>query len=180
MESIWEEFNIPLKGFIKRRVEHDQDVEDILQNIFYKIHNNISYLNETDKIHAWIYRITKNAIADFYRAQKYESHFIELMDDVIDETQDEVNENHEIAQCLKTMIQYLPEKYKQALILTEFENLTQKELGDILGLSVSGAKSRVQRARIKLKEMLIDCCHLKFDRLGNIIEYKNKSSDCKC
>jgi len=50
---------------IKRRVKNDQDVEDILQNVFYKIHNHISSLNGTDKIHAWVYRITRNSITDF-------------------------------------------------------------------------------------------------------------------
>jgi RNA polymerase sigma-70 factor, ECF subfamily len=173
------ELSIPLKDFIKRRVKNDEDAEDILQTVFYKIHYNIDNLNETEKIHAWIYRITKNAIADFYRAQKNESYIKELQDDIIDEVQEEVTANYEIAQCLKTMIQCLPEKYKQAIILTEFQNLTQKELGERLGLSVSGAKSRVQRARIKLKEMLLSCCYLELDPLGNVIDYKHKCSDCK-
>jgi RNA polymerase sigma-70 factor, ECF subfamily len=173
------ELSIPLKDFIKRRVKNDEDAEDILQTVFYKIHNSISNLNETEKIHAWIYSITKNAIADFYRAQKNESYITELQDDIIDKVQEEVTANYEIAQCLKTMIQCLPEKYKQAIILTEFQNLTQKELGKRLGLSVSGAKSRVQRARIKLKEMLLGCCYLELDRMGNVIDYKHKCSDCK-
>jgi RNA polymerase sigma-70 factor, ECF subfamily len=179
IEGIWMELSIPLKDFIKRRVKNDEDAEDILQTVFYKIHNSISNLNETEKIHAWIYSITKNAIADFYRMQKNRSYMTELQDDIIDKVQEEVTANHEIGQCLKTMIQYLPEKYKQAIILTEFQNLTQKELGKRLGLSVSGAKSRVQRARIKLKEMLLGCCYLELDRMGNVIDYKHKCSDCK-
>jgi RNA polymerase sigma-70 factor, ECF subfamily len=173
------ELSIPLKSFIKRRVKNHEDAEDILQTVFYKIHNSISNLNETEKIHAWIYSITKNAISDFYRVQKSESYITELQDDIIDKVQEEVTANYEIAQCLKTMIQCLPEKYKQAIILTEFQNLTQKELGKRLGLSVSGAKSRVQRARIKLKEMLLGCCYLELDRMGNVIDYKHKCSDCK-
>jgi len=178
VENIWENFSIPLRGFIKKRVANDQDVEDILQNVFYKIQNNLISLNETDKIQAWLYSITKHAIADFYRTRKY-AYTVELPETLMDEFMDEETANEEIAQCLKTMVQYLPEKYKQALILTEFQNLTQKELGERTGLSVSGAKSRVQRARGKLKDMLFDCCYLEFDRLGNVIEYKHKCSECK-
>jgi len=178
-ESIWREFSIPLKGFIKRRVGSNQDVEDILQNVFYKIYNNIDDLKQTEKLHAWIYRITKNEIADFYRMKKYVSNITQLSENIISVTQDEVDVNNEIAQCLITMIECLPEKYKQAILLTEFQNLTQKELGERLGLSVSGAKSRVQRARFKLKEMLLGCCVLELDRLGNVIDYKHKSIDCK-
>ena len=71
----------------------------------------------------------------------------------------------------------MPEKYKQAIILTEYEGLTQK-LAEKLGLSLSGAKSRVQRARLKLKELLLNCCHFELDRFGNILEYHHKSKAC--
>ena len=178
-ESIWEEFSKPLKNFIKRRVKNDQDVDDILQNVFYKIHNSISSLRDADKIYAWVYRIARNAVTDFYRTQKSEEDIIELSEDIISETGDELTANDEIAQCLIAMIKHLPEKYEQTIILTEFQNLTQKELGERMGLTVSGAKSRVQRARLKLKEMLLGCCHLEFDRLGNVIDYTHNCSDCK-
>ena len=87
--------------------------------------------------------------------------------------------NKEIAACLKTMIDSLPEKYKEVVILTEFNNMTQKELSEKIGLSLSGVKSRVQRGRKKLKTILLDCCNLEFDRLGNVIDYQHKSSECK-
>lgn len=179
LESIWEEFSKPLKSFISRRVKNDQDVEDILQNVFFKIHNKIGDLKENDKIHAWVYSVTRNAITDYYRSQKHEENISGLSEDIAIEIEDETSVNVEIAQCLKTMIKYLPEKYEKAIMLTEFQNLTQKELGERMGLSVSGAKSRVQRARLKLKEMLLGCCHLEFDRLGNVIDYKHNCTDCK-
>jgi RNA polymerase sigma-70 factor (ECF subfamily) len=179
IESIWEEFCTPLKSFIKKRVKNDQDVDDILQNVFYKIHNSISNLRDADKIHVWVYRIARNAIVDFYRTQKSEEHIIELSEDIISETEDELTANDEIVQCLRAMINYLPEGHKQAIILTELHSLTQREMGERMGLSVSGAKSRVQRGRARLKEMLLDCCRLEFDRLGNVIDYTHKSNDCK-
>lgn len=74
---------------------------------------------------------------------------------------------------------YLPESHKQAIILTEFKNIPQKDLGERIGLSVSGAKSRVQRAREKLKKMLLDCCQFELDHMGNIIEYRHKTDKCK-
>ena len=136
-------------------------------------------LKDTERIHAWVYRIARNTIADFYRKQRYEKGTIELCEDILSETDYESTANDEIAQCIRAMINYLPESYKQAILLTEFQHLTQRELGERMGLSVSGAKSRVQRARAKLKEMLMGCCHLEFDRLGNVIDYKHRSDDCK-
>ncbi|MDA8226295.1 MAG: sigma factor-like helix-turn-helix DNA-binding protein [Desulfitobacterium hafniense] len=77
------------------------------------------------------------------------------------------------------MVDSLPETYKQAILLTEFQNMTQKELSEKLGISISGAKSRVQRGRKMLKEMLLGCCQLEVDRRGNIIDYQHKNSECE-
>lgn len=179
VENIWNDFSKPLKSFIRRHVKNDQDAEDILQDVFCKIHNNIGSLKDGDKIQAWVYKIAKNTITDFYRTQKHELVFTELPEEIISDTENEITANDEVAQCLKAMIDYLPEKYKSAIILTEFQNLNQKELGAKLGLSVSGAKSRVQRARTKLKEMLLCCCSFEFDYQGNIVDYKTKCNDYK-
>lgn len=179
VENIWNDFNKPLKCFIKRHINNEQDADDILQNVFYKIQANVGNLKDFEKIHAWIYIITKNAITDFYRTQKHELSLVELPDEMVSDSQEEITANHEVAQCLKTMVYSLPEKYKTAIILTEFQNLTQKELSMKLGLSVSGAKSRVQRARNKLKEKLLNCCSFELDHQGNIVNYKNKCDECK-
>lgn len=177
-ESIWDEFSIPLKAFIKKRINNDQDMEDILQIIFLKIYNNIDILIKIDKSQTWIYTIARNTIIDFYRAQKHDLYIDNLSEDTFCNQQEETSLNNEMAQCLKNMIQYLPDKYKQALILTEYENLPQKELALQLGISVSGAKSRVQRARAMLKEMIINCCIIEQDHRGNIIDYKYKKRNC--
>jgi len=179
IEKMWEELSKPLKSFIKHRVKSDQDAEDILQNVFYKIQSNIGNLRDVDKLNPWIYTIAKNSITDFYRVQKFETEVSGLPDDLASAAEEESTANEDIAQCLKSMIMYLPEKYKEAIILTEYHNLTQKELGERIGLSASGAKSRVQRARRKLKEILLCCCQLEFDRRGNVIDYQHKCDDCK-
>lgn len=178
-ESVWEEFSIPLKSFIRRRINNDQDVEDILQMVFLKIYSNINNLKASNKIHSWIYKITRNTITDYYRRNDKNLEMIELPEDLESGTDEELSANTEIASCLRVMIDSLPEIYKQAIILTEFQNMTQKELGEKLGISISGAKSRVQRGREKLKKVLLGCCYLDFDSSGNIIDYKHKSSKCK-
>lgn len=178
-ENIWEDLSIPLKQFIRKRVGNQEDVDDILQDVFCRIHRNIGTLREADKIHAWVYAITRNSIADFYRSQKTEEDITEFFEQTTRNMEDELKANTEISQCLKIMIDYLPDKYKEAIVLTEFEDFTQMELAERTGLSLSGAKSRVQRARSKLKDMLLGCCHFEFDRLGNIIDYRHKCKDCR-
>ena len=177
--NIWDEFSVPLRTFIKRRIHNDSDVEDVLQNVFIKIYNNINKLDQFNNMQAWVYTVTKNTIIDYYRIQKQDSYHDELSEDIaVGETLEEQTMFNEISQCLIIMIQHLPEKYKQALTLTEIEHRSQKELADKAGLSVSGAKSRVQRARVLLKEEFLSCCNLEMDGRGNIIDYEMKNQEC--
>lgn len=175
IDEIWEEFSTPLKRFISKRISHPSDVEDVLQEVFIKVHYNIGNLKDDAKMRAWVYTITRNAVADYYR-KKGSLELVAFPDDLASENDEESSLNSEIAACLKKMIESLPEKYKEALLLTEFHNLTQKELSEKMGLSLSGAKSRVQRARKMLKEMLLGCCHFELDRRGNVIDYRHKCS----
>lgn len=179
MSSIWEDFSGPLKTFISKRIANQADAEDIFQEVFVKIHNSVEHLNDDSKIHSWVYQICRHAIIDYYRRNNKPVEIFELPGDLAGEAEADTSSNREIAGCLKVMINSLPEKYKEAILLTEFENLTQRELSERTGLSLSGAKSRVQRGREKLKEMLLECCHLEFDRKGNVIDYQHKSSRCK-
>ena len=181
IENVWHEFSVPLKNFIRQRVPNEYDAEDIWQEIYCKIHHHIAGLQDQNKLRPWVYRITRNAIADYYRKRQRALELTPLPDEMVNvnESWSDGSANAEIANCLKTMISYLPEKYQQAIYLTAYHNLTQKELGERTGISLTGAKSRVQRARGKLKEMLLGCCDLEFDRTGGIIDYRHKSSTCK-
>lgn len=178
INEIWFEFGLPLKRFIMKRVSNSQDAEDILQEIYIKIHKNSDTIMNDTKVNAWLYRITRNTIIDYYR-KKESIKLVELPNDLESENDMDLSYNSEIAGCLKKMVNSLPEKYREAVILTEFHNLTQKELSEKTGLTLSGAKSRVQRGRKMLKGMLLGCCNLEFDRIGNIIDFKHKSSKCR-
>ena len=71
----------------------------------------------------------------------------------------------------------LPAAYREALLLTEYQGLTQKALAERLGLSLSGAKSRVQRGRTQLKQMLEECCTFEFDRRGRVIGWEPSAKE---
>lgn len=181
-EEVWRSFYSPLRNFIIKRVKSEQDADDILQNVFMKIHANLDSLKDDQKLQAWIYQITRNSIIDYYRKEK-----IQLQDELppdlpSPETSVEVNEAFkEISACIRPMVQQLSNKYVHALELTEFGGYTQKQLSEELGMSISGAKSRVQRGREKLKELLLHCCNFEFDRLGNIIDYTSLNNNkTKC
>ena len=89
-------------------------------------------------------------------------------------------ETSKLAECIVPFVNKLPPKYKEALTLTEFENYSQNELAEHLGISYSGAKSRVQRAKVKLKKLFEDCCNISYDKYGNIIEYHSRNPKKSC
>ncbi len=176
-ENVWEAFSTHLKQFILKRVANEDNAEDILQEVFVKIHTRIHTLRDEEKLPGWIYQIARNTIYDYYRAQKAILALPGTPSSLIEEMPGE-NVIEELLPCITDMVNRLPVEYRQALILTEYEGLSQKELAERLGISYSGAKSRVQRAREKLKAMLLDCCHFQFDHYGRVIDYQQRLFCC--
>lgn len=176
-EQVWEAFHTPLHRFIRRRVSDETIAEDLLQDVFLKIHLHMDALKDVKRLESWLYQITRNAIIDYYRTNKP----IMTLDaaGVLDLPEELSGDDiaSELVPCVRAMVLALPGQDRQALILTEYQGLTQKELGERLGISFSGAKSRVQRAREKLKQQLLACCHFELDRRGHILNYQPR---CQC
>lgn len=176
IEEIWSQFNQILLNFIQSKVSNKYDAEDILQNVFIKIYKNIDNLKSETKLESWIFQITRNAIIDYYRTKKPD-YLIGEIEEAFEASIETENMNRKISLCLNDMIEELPKKYQMPLNLYEFGNHKHKEISKELNISVSGSKTRVQRARVKLKEMLLKCCDFEVDAYGNIIDYKTK---CGC
>lgn len=174
-QDIWKAFNQELLGFIKARVNNTENAEDILQEVFIKIHSNINSVNDDNKITSWVYQITRNAIIDFYRKKKVEY----PVDEFDQSLPEEINETSaDFSKCLKPFILQLPEKDKDILLKTTFEHVSQKEYATNNNLPYSTTKSRVQRARKALNNMFVQCCGVASDKYGNIIS--SDKEDCSC
>jgi len=166
-------FQRELKGFVYRRVKDKELAEDIVHDVFIKVQNRIGQLHEQGKLTSWIYQITKNTIIDHYRKQSRN-----LCTEDLNWENDAPNFNECVTRCLQNMLGTLPDKYREAFQLAEVENLPQLELAKRLGLSYSGAKSRVQRARQMLREKVDETLIVKMDAYGNVIMCENRSKCC--
>ncbi len=176
LEAIWDHFCCRLQAFIRSRVSDEAEAEDILQEVFLRVHRHLCCLPDSDKIDSWVYQIARNLIVDHYRRRK---DLAELPEDLpVEADLPEEDTESELARSLKEMIDELPEAYRQALILSEYQGLDQKELAERLGISLSGAKSRIQRARQKLRDMFLACCHFEMDRRGRILDYHPRCNSC--
>jgi RNA polymerase sigma-70 factor, ECF subfamily len=176
-EHIWEAFHAPVLQFIRRRVSNEATAEDLLQEVFLRVHQQVETLKDARKLEGWLYQIARNAIIDYYRSSRptISLEASDALDLPIDFPDDDIIS--ELFPSVRAMVRSLPEHDRQALILIEYQGLTQKELSERLGLSFSGAKSRVQRAREKLKQQLLACCHFELDRRGHVINYQPR---CQC
>lgn len=168
VEEIWQKLASELRGFIRARVSDHTVAEDILQDVFVKIHQKLPTLRSGERLEAWVWRITRNAIADHFRRARPSEPLPEDMSIASENNADVPDLNP----CVRRFVAQLPKAYRDALILTEWQGLTQEGMAKKLGLSVSGAKSRVQRARSQLKELLLDCCRFEIDRRGNVLEMR--------
>ncbi len=174
VETIWNEFAAKLGQFIASRVADPAAAEDILQDVFLKIQSRLDQLRDPAKLQGWLYLVARNAIIDHHRTRRETT---EVPESLPAEPPAHDVEVEDLKAAFRRMIYSLPEPYRDALLLTEFEGLTQKELAERLGISLSGAKSRVQRGREQLKQRLLERCDFEFDRLGRIIDCKPRTKD---
>lgn len=177
-EALWHAHRERIMQFIRRRVEDDA-ADDLLQEVFLRMYRNIDRLSRHDNPRAWLYRVARSVIIDHYRASRP----MQSLPDDLREPEPEHSEEavRELARCLDPLIERLPERYREAIRLSEIEGLTQQQVAERQGLSHSGAKSRVQRGRERLREMITDCCRIERDHAGRIHDYEtNPGKGCNC
>ena len=179
-DAIWTHLSSDLRRFIRRRVSDDHVADDLLQETFVRVHRNIETLQDADRLAAWVYQIARNVVHDHHR--KATNSTVALADaDPIDDCDDHLDRLRcRGAGWLDEMIRALPDGYREAVQLAEIEGLAQQQVADRLGLSLSGAKSRIQRGRVMLKDVLEKCCHFEFDGRGNMMNYEPKPDRKVC
>lgn len=181
--EIWQQLRDGLRTFIAKRVADEVEADDILQDVFLRMHRGIDGLKDQGRLVSWVYQITRHAIIDHYRAPARRREMpVGLAADVETtrmapampvsaDSKDSGEQRSELAGCLRPMIEQLDTDYREALMLVELEGLTQQAAAKRVGLSLSGMKSRVQRGRRQLKRKLDDCCLIQLDPRNGVADY---------
>ncbi|HMJ12309.1 MAG TPA: RNA polymerase sigma factor SigZ [Polyangiaceae bacterium] len=183
----WNELEARLRPYVARRVASAADVDDILQNIFVRMHGGLSALQDGERFGGWVYKIAERVIIDSARVRTREPLIAvaELPErPELDAPEDSEELQAALGECVALFVARLPSPYREAITLTELEGLTQSEAADMLGLSLSGMKSRVQRGREKIREMFEECCRISLDCRGRVVACEPRSleeipSDCR-
>ncbi len=177
-DRIWEAQRRELYGFVLKRVRDEAAAEDIVHHVLVKAYERRETLKEPHKLRPWLFQITRNTMIDYYRSQKPAEPLAEDLS--AEDPEDGKRAERELARCLVPLLDELPKPYRDALRLAEVEGSTQREVASRLGLSVSGAKSRVQRGRRMLRKALFGCCSVELDRRGGVIGYESKGECDDC
>lgn len=158
--------------YVKSKVKDDATSKDIVQDIFIKIHLKHETVEDKHKIKSWVYTIARNTVNDYFKKTK----FCELADnhELADPQVETVNTDFE--KCLYPLMKKLPAEYKNVLQITLTNNVSQKQLAEKSGISYSGIKSRIQRAKQKLLNEFRACCGFTTDVYGNVLDNSCKTS----
>jgi RNA polymerase sigma-70 factor (ECF subfamily) len=183
----WNEIEARLRPYVARRVASPADVDDILQEIFVRMQRGLGELRDGERFGGWVYRIAEHVIVDSARARARAPVVAnaEISDPSGSEDSDGVDAlQRDLGECVALFVARLPSPYRQAITLTELEGLTQKDAAEMLGISLSGMKSRVQRGREKIREMFDECCRISVDCRGRVVECEPRAleevpEDCR-
>jgi len=185
----WQELHGNLRAFVARRVRNQADVDDLVQRVLLRIVRSLDTLRDADRLHAWVYRTARNVIVDYYRAAGSRRELaagdavdLEATDGATSASVDDDGDAlRELAACLAPMLSQLPAAYQEAIRMVDLEGTPQQEAAQRAGVSLSGMKSRVQRGRRQLREVLDACCRIDLDRRGGIAAYTARRPDaCGC
>jgi len=152
-------------GYIRRTTKiSSDDCEDLLQDIFIKVYRNLNQFNQKLKFSSWIYRIAHNEIITLYRKKKTYSAAIDsftanedasLLAGFIGETSEIENDfvSRENAMEVRAVLDKLPDKYQEVLILRYLEDKSYNEIGDILRKPAGTVATLINRAKSKFKKI---------------------------
>lgn len=178
--AIWQSLHDELRMFFVRRLPNETLADDLLQETFLRLQEQEQKIDEVERLDSWVYRIARNLLVDYYRREQnspIKSSDLET-DNAATKPESAENHNQHLGRWLRDAIERLPVSYREALRMYELESMSQQAIADNLQISLSAAKSRIQRGRSRLKQLLMQCCSLETDSRGNIVDYQQVGTEC--
>jgi RNA polymerase sigma-70 factor (ECF subfamily) len=187
----WREVVTKLGGFVSRRIADPHRAEDLVSEILLRIHQNLTSLDDQDRLLSWVFRIARNAVIDEYRRAGRAREDLVAAPDETEATGPAALEMaepaalRELAGCMRPLLDNLPPEQHRAVELVDLDGWTQQRAAHEEGVSLPGMKSRVQRGRQRLAELLGQCCALDLDARGVPMDYTpsagcGPSGGCGC
>lgn len=162
--SAWDLYERELRAWLSRRLDDPHEAEDVLQDLFVKALRQGTKFCDVADARAWLYEVARNTVVDRLRVRKEQ---VALPDDLVAE-QEEMPAVESLAACLPRVLASLSAQDREAIMRCDMEGMRQEDYARLRGLSLSAAKSRVQRARKRLRAKLTEVCQVRFDAAGKV------------
>jgi RNA polymerase sigma-70 factor, ECF subfamily len=161
----WEAHERALLGWLTRQLGDRAHADDLLQDVFLKCVRYGASFCSTGNPRAWLFEVARNTLADHLRRGRDS---VELPEDLRAVEEEATAPVESLAACLPRVLAELSPDDREAITQCDLEGRSQADYAAQLGMSLPGAKSRVQRARARLRERLTIACELRFDGQGSV------------
>jgi len=170
--EIYDQYYAKVRKFILALVKDQWVADDLIQETFLRVQQNLGYLKDSSKLSSWIFRIAYNLCQDHFRqlkaVRRREGTGLEQTEGLEETFIQEASiqkelEQREMGQCVQNQIHLLPEPLRAVLVLFDIVECSHQEIADILGIKVKNVKVRLHRARKKLKVILEEKCTFERD-----------------
>jgi len=170
--EIHDQFYQRIRKFILASVRDESVADDLVQDTFIRIQENLDSVKDPSKVSSWIFKIAYNLCQDHFRSRKKSSSHEEIHDGLVNLQETPLHkkvEQGEMSQCVQDKVNLLPESLRSVLIFADVMELRHQEIANILGLSVENVKVRVHRARKKFKKILEEKCTFEVDERNVLV-----------
>ncbi|WP_207891826.1 sigma-70 family RNA polymerase sigma factor [Thiogranum longum] len=167
----WNAHENELRAWLRRRLGSQTDAEDMLQDLFLKAMRQDQRFCQLDNARAWLFQVARNALADRLRLSREQ---VALPEDLASDSEEPVA-IASMAACLPRALSELNEEDRDALSHCDLEGMKQKDYANQKNISLPAVKSRVQRARRRLRAHLTEACQVRFDEAGKVCCFEPRS-----
>ena len=167
LSTAWDRHLPELRNWLRHRQRDRALVDDLLQDIFLKALRFGDRFDAVQNPRAWLFEVARNRLADHLRVARDN---VELPDDLPAPVFDPDTVDT-LTTCLPRVLSELSEEDREALTLCDLQGMAQAEFARAKGLGLSAAKSRVQRARLRLRERLSQACQVQLDEVGHVADF---------
>ena len=170
--NAWLEHQSEIKGYLMHRLADPATAADLLQDIFLKALRQGERFCTLDNRRAWLFQVARNALADHLRLAKAN---VPLPEDLADE-EPVIAPVDALAGCIEQVLSELPEGDRDLLRRCDLEGMKLQDYADAHGLGLPAVKSRIQRARRRMRDTLIRRCQVRFDDVGQVCCHAPRAS----
>lgn len=160
----WWQHQAEIRSFLANRA-NASEADDLLQEVFLKALLQGKDFCRIDNPRAWLFHVARNLLIDRLRLTKEQ---LPLPDDLCEQSAPGLEAVDLLSHCLPRVLSELSAEDREAVLLCDMQGMTQKDYALRLGLSLPAAKSRLQRARLRLRSRLAEACQVSFDERGKV------------